>query len=57
MNGEELLNYIIKQLGDLIFKIENERKSISEKDLEIIIKNRNGKIIKTFYFVDDEKKN
>jgi hypothetical protein len=55
MNGEELLNYIIKQLGDLIFKIENERKSISEKDLEIIIKNRNGKVIKTFYFVDEKK--
>lgn len=56
MEYNELLDFILKQLADLIFMIEERRKKINKKELEIIIKDSEGRIIKKMTINNEERK-
>ena len=56
MEYNELLDFILKQLADLIFMIEERRKKINKKELEIIIKDSEGRTIKRMTINNEERK-
>jgi hypothetical protein len=48
MEYNELLDFVLKQLADLIFNIEEKRRKIKKRELEIIIKDGDGNTIQKF---------